>query len=309
MGLPVAKSHSVRPSVRFLLKRIQASPTPSRRRDQATMAFGREIDNIRAVQPRPMEMQVLCMGLSRTCTMSMMTALNQLGYKCYHMVETGATENIKQRHCNCWREALNYKVHGIGKAYGPDDFDKILQNYSAVTDMPCVNFSDELVAAFPNAKVILTQREARSWVNSIETSVYAILTWRIWRLVTCLEPDGLGALRDCLELSLADWTSPQPYDDRKALAAYMPIHVAHIRSLVPTEKLLEFHPRDGWEPLCKFLGKDLPVDQPFPYVNKGGNAANIIKFVVALWLVKKILKYFAALGILWLAWKCAMIYS
>lgn len=59
-----------------------------------------------------------------------MTALNQLGYKCYHMLETGAAENIKQNHVICWREALSYKVYGTGKAYGPNDFDKILQNYS-----------------------------------------------------------------------------------------------------------------------------------------------------------------------------------
>ena len=60
----------------------------------------------------------------------MMTALNQLGYKCYHMLETGAAENRKQRHAVCWREALSYKVHGTGEAYGPKDFDKMLQNYS-----------------------------------------------------------------------------------------------------------------------------------------------------------------------------------
>jgi len=46
------------------------------------------------------------------------------------MLETGAAENRKQRHAVCWREALSYKVHGTGEAYGPKDFDKILQNYS-----------------------------------------------------------------------------------------------------------------------------------------------------------------------------------
>ncbi len=35
---------------------------------------------------------------------------------------------------------------------------------------------------------------------------------------------------------------------------------------------LEFNVRDGWEPLCKFLGKDVPKDaegkpKPFPQVN------------------------------------------
>ena len=95
-------------------------------------------------------------------------------------METGSSENIKHRHVVLWREALNHKVYGIGKAYGPKDFDKILQHYSvslfsfvswaflqliempriltvcqAVSDLPCVNFADELVSAFPKAKVVL----------------------------------------------------------------------------------------------------------------------------------------------------------
>jgi hypothetical protein len=60
----------------------------------------------------------------------MMTALNQLGYRCYHMLETGNSQNIKERHALCWREALEYKVKGVGSAYGPKDFDKMLQHYS-----------------------------------------------------------------------------------------------------------------------------------------------------------------------------------
>jgi hypothetical protein len=35
---------------------------------------------------------------------------------------------------------------------------------------------------------------------------------------------------------------------------------------VPPERLLEWSAQDGWEPLCKFLGKDIP-DEPFPHVN------------------------------------------
>jgi len=54
--------------------------------------------------------------------------------------------------------------------------------------MPCVNFSDELVAAFPKAKVVLTQREPNAWIKSVESIIYYILNWKIWRLVTYFEP-------------------------------------------------------------------------------------------------------------------------
>jgi hypothetical protein len=39
-----------------------------------------------------------------------------------------------------------------------------------------------------------------------------------------------------------------------------------VKQTVPPEKLLVFEPKEGWEPLCKFLGKPVP-DQPFPHVN------------------------------------------
>lgn len=40
-----------------------------------------------------------------------------------------------------------------------------------------------------------------------------------------------------------------------------------IRGLVPPERLLEWKVEDGWEPLCKFLGKEVPHGQPFPRRN------------------------------------------
>ena len=39
-----------------------------------------------------------------------------------------------------------------------------------------------------------------------------------------------------------------------------------IRGLVPPDRLLEWDISDGWEPLCKFLGKPVP-DIPFPHAN------------------------------------------
>lgn len=43
-------------------------------------------------------------------------------------------------------------------------------------------------------------------------------------------------------------------------------HEAMIKGLVPKERLLEWYIEDGWEPLCKFLGKPVP-NVPFPHAN------------------------------------------
>lgn len=43
-------------------------------------------------------------------------------------------------------------------------------------------------------------------------------------------------------------------------------HINEVRQLVPSENLLMFNVSDGWGPLCKFLGQNVP-DEPFPRSN------------------------------------------
>jgi hypothetical protein len=80
-------------------------------------------------------------------------------------------------------------------------------------------------------------------------------------------------------------------------------HYAYIRSKVPPEKLLNFHPRDGWEPLCDFLGKEVPRDEAFPRVNDSNSFVRVQYFIVAirLWHIgRKYLAMVAVAGIAYL---------
>lgn len=38
-------------------------------------------------------------------------------------------------------------------------------------------FVDELRAAYPNAKVILTERDVDSWMVSMEKTLYVLMSW------------------------------------------------------------------------------------------------------------------------------------
>ena len=44
-------------------------------------------------------------------------------------------------------------------------------------------------------------------------------------------------------------------------------HNAHVLETVPRNRLLVWNVKDGWEPLCRFLGKPVP-EIPFPHNNK-----------------------------------------
>lgn len=104
-----------------------------------------------------------------------------------------------------------------------------------------------------------------------------------------------------LMLGLSDWTSGRPLD-RDALRAGFLAHNEHIRKIVPKEKLLEFTPKDGWKPLCEFLGKEVP-DEPFPYVNAGSNAYNLTMIGIFLYMVQTYSPWLLGMGGIWLAYK------
>ena len=82
----------------------------------------------------------------------------------------------------------------------------------------------------------------------------------------------VGPYTQILTLILSFWTQGKPYD-RGALRKGFLNHYEHIRSVVPPSKLLEFQPEDGWEPVCKFLDKDIP-DGPYPHSNEGTYTAD-----------------------------------
>lgn len=54
--------------------------------------------------------------------------------------------------------------------------------------------------------------------------------------------------------------------DREAAKAAYDAHNERVRATIPPERLLEWHPGDGWDPICAALGLPVP-GEPFPHVN------------------------------------------
>ena len=94
-------------------------------------------------------------------------ALGKLGYNSYHMVECGLDK--ANGSFDIWGPALEAKAQGRPhNLHTAEDFDQALWRYDAVTDIPACIFADELIAAYPDAKVILTERDPNKWLNSVE---------------------------------------------------------------------------------------------------------------------------------------------
>jgi len=138
-------------------------------------------------------------------------------------------------------------------------------------------FYREVMAAFPNAKVLLIVRDPVKWYQSVKDSVFKIhITMVSW---PCSWFTTLIGARPFIELSSkVGGYYIQPYSttglcmfDVVAAGEEMAVqfnkdYVNEVKTYVPADRLLVWEVKEGWAPLCKFL--DLPVpDSPFPRVN------------------------------------------
>ncbi|KAG8624477.1 hypothetical protein KVT40_007544 [Elsinoe batatas] len=149
-----------------------------------------------------------------------------------------------------------------------DTFDTILRPYAALTDNPGTLFAEELIAAYPDAKIIVNKRsDIDAWHTSWKTALLPFcFDWHLW---------ALSFFDRELFWMVAGWTylTTKPYCvhswDEQGRQVYQDhyswIDVAIKRhGRAGTELCWEVH--DGWEPLCNFLGRSIP-EQPFPNGN------------------------------------------
>ena len=80
-----------------------------------------------------------------------------------------------------------------------------------------------------------------------------------------------------------------------ALVAYRK-HYADIRATVPKERMLEYQLGSGWEPLCKFLGKEVP-SVPFPHRNEAATLENAFSAVIAKAFKNSLFNIAAVVGV------------
>jgi len=76
--------------------------------------------------PSSQPLRILCFSMSRTGTLSLMGALQQLGYTPYHMT---ITMDQPRRDLPLWLFALEAKFHGKGKRWVKENFEQMLIGY------------------------------------------------------------------------------------------------------------------------------------------------------------------------------------
>jgi len=207
-----------------------------------------------------MALKLIGAGFGRTGTMSVYTALNQLGFPCYHMIEVLKNEANKS-HLDFWYTVANSEP-GV-----QHDWERVFARYTATVDNPACCVWRELLAASPDAKVLLTihPRGAEAWYEStIDTIYFTEFMWQ-FKVLEYTTPFGRKFGEMSRKLIWGRNHKDTMTDRNKAVAHYHQ-YIEDVKATVPADRLLVFSADQGWEPLCRFL--DVPVpDTDFPNVN------------------------------------------
>jgi hypothetical protein len=150
----------------------------------------------------------------------------------------------------CWAAATR------GEAV---DFAALLAGFGAIVDWPGAAFWREIAAAADDPLILLSTRaSADQWWDSVEATIL--------RVVGEPADDHTNERREMIRGMLEARFTPRWREREEAIAAYER-HNADVRASVPRERLIDWRPGDGWEPICSALAVDLP-DSPFPHVNR-----------------------------------------
>jgi len=186
-------------------------------------------------------MQVIGAGLGRTGTYSLMLALEKLlGGPCYHMAKVFD----RPADVALWKKASEG---------GAVDWKSMFAEFKAGVDWPICAFAVDLVEVYPDALILLSNRDFESWWKSASTTIFPS------------SGQAEGEWRDMVEALFGN-TFTSELDNKEACRAAFERHYRHVRENIPAERLLEWTAADGWAPICDALGLAVP-DEAFPHTN------------------------------------------
>lgn len=194
-----------------------------------------------------MTMKVIGAGVGRTGTYSLKLAINRLGLgPCHHMEEVLHNRPVQ---LPLW----------VAAASGEPDWDAIYDGYGSAVDWPTAAFFRELSVAYPQAKFVLTHRSPESWAASFSETIYKLLAGRDQA------PEDMRPWLDMGANVIGRSGFPAGLDVAGLMAGFT-AHNEAVQEVIPADRLLVYQVKEGWGPLCDFLGVPVP-DEPFPRTN------------------------------------------
>ena len=149
---------------------------------------------------------------------------------------------------------------------------EIFRDYRPTVAWPGAAFYRQLIERYPDAKVILTVRDPHRWYESALNTIYGMRKFAslpIFSLVGVVVPDMRHRRRAAQMVNELAWEGVfgGKFEDRQyAIGVFSRLN-EEPKEGVPAERLLVYEVKEGWEPLCKFLGVEVPKGRSFPHLN------------------------------------------
>jgi hypothetical protein len=202
------------------------------------------------------DLKLIGAGLPRTATTTQLFALEQLGYgPCYHMRDVLAD---LERGLPLWE----------GAAEGAPDWERTFGDAQSAVDWPSARYYRDLMERYPQAKVLLSVRDSEDWVRSMRQTVWGVFHGETVLHHLCEARAVLDPLwrRFMSLMRHMTWDEPtgalsgETFSDA-GLARVMERWNESVKRTVPADRLLVWDPSEGWDPICEFLGADVPAEE------------------------------------------------
>ncbi len=179
------------------------------------------------------------------------------------------------------------------------DWRTLFRDFEATVDAPACFYYKELMQEYPAAKVVLTLREPDPWYKSW-AKLYATL--QRFRPLSRLIPKFRKLILFTDDMADKMFEFGDPLDHDNCIRVFQ-AHNEAVQQHVPADRLLVFRVTEGWEPLCAFLGCDVPDGVPFPHLNEGDQTMKAVVKEIFLrpWL-RRVLVPALGMGLVVGAW-------
>ncbi|CAI2731956.1 unnamed protein product [Schistosoma spindalis] len=229
----------------------------------------------------PTSLSVIGAGLPRTGTLSMKKALEIIYTQpCYHGYEL-----VTRKQCDIPRwQMLVDEVRTTRREEKIHKYlSEILTGYGSVVNTHACWLYKEMMTLYPNAKVVLTVRDKNDWLTSFRQVIMPKSDGpRRKQFEEAKRRSGIPLDLDKLatdSFKLAFQKNDIDFDDDAMLLECYEEHIKTLQENIPSTRLLVHRLGDGWEPLCRFLNVDIPVNIPYPEAGKQSDLQNLRELI------------------------------
>mmetsp|Transcript_17146 Transcript_17146/g.30805 ORF Transcript_17146/g.30805 Transcript_17146/m.30805 type:complete len:342 (+) Transcript_17146:219-1244(+) len=231
------------------------------------------------------EIKVAGLGLGRTGSTSLVMALEILGYVVMHDDEqTEETDLYAAYEDDMFDDDRLHEILGLrgyNATFKTADYEWVAEHAEVkgiltVRDDPDTYVDSWLVAA---PFIDIVQRAPFKWMPTVRE----------------LMPE--------LRAEYIDETTGgdvEKYLDRDVLREYYTKYTKEVQDSIPPERLLTFNVKQGWGPLCEYLGHPVPEGIPFPHVHTRAKLEGemfFLQMITWVWKLFEVISFASILAV------------